>query len=122
MIKRIITLTLFLNSLFSFSQIENDSLINSIKKAEKIVLTSHEDFNFIMEEEGKGKTSLRTLLKIKKPSNRIKKKIKRRYQKLEEKRAIVKPLLKNGKPNNSIIREKIKLDSKLKQELIEVIY
>jgi len=121
MIKIIITLTLFLNSLFSFSQIANDSLINSIKKAEKIVLTSHEDFSFIMEEEGKGKTTLIALLKIKNPSNRIRKKIKRRYKKLEEKRAVVKPLLKNGKPNNSIIREKIKLDSKLKQELIEVI-
>ncbi|CAD0007592.1 hypothetical protein [Flavobacterium salmonis] len=121
MIKKIITLIVFLNSLLSFSQIANDSLINSIKKAEKIVLASHEDFYFIREEEGNGKTTLTTLLKIENPSKRIRKKIKRRFKKLEEKRAIVKPLLKNGKPNKSIIREKIELDSKLKQELIEVI-
>lgn len=88
--KIFILLIIVLNSHFSFSQIANDSLIEHIKVADKILITSHEDFNLNIGKPGKSKTINRTLLK-------------------------------NGKSNKKIIKEKIQLDLKLKEELIDII-
>ncbi|WP_417939856.1 hypothetical protein [Flavobacterium sp. RS13.1] len=74
MIKKIIILVLFLNSLFSFSQIANDSLITSMKNAKKILLTSHEDFELFIKKTGERKTKFRPLLKNEKPNKKIIKK------------------------------------------------
>ena len=71
MMKKVFTFLLVLNSLFSFSQIANDSLTNYIKVAEKILITSHEDFNLTIEKPGKSKTINRTLLKNGKPNKKI---------------------------------------------------
>ena len=79
-----------LNSYFSFSQISNDSLIEYIKLSEKILITSHENFNLTT-------------------------------PKIGERKRLKSTLLKNGKPNKKIIKEKIQLDLKLKEELIEII-
>ena len=69
--KKIFTLLLVLNSLFTFSQIANDNLINYIKVAEKILITSHEDLNLTVKKPGKSKTIIRTLLKNGKPNKKI---------------------------------------------------
>ena len=71
MMKKIFTLLLVLNSLFSFSQIANDSLINYIKVSEKILITSHENLNLTIQKPGKSKTIIRTLLKNGKPNKKI---------------------------------------------------
>lgn len=83
-------LLLFLNPLINFSQNANKSLIEFIKKSEKIILTSHEDFELTFRKPGESKTKIRALLK-------------------------------NGKPNKKIIKERIKLDLKSKEELIQII-
>lgn len=90
MIKKCLIILVVLNSLFGFSQVINDGLINSIKTAEKILIISHDDLNITVGKQGKSKIINRTLLK-------------------------------NGKPNNTIIKEQVRLEPKQKQKLIEII-
>ena len=69
--KKTLTLILVLNSFFGFSQTANDSLINHIKIAEKILITSHEQLNLTTQKAGRTKTEVRTLLKNGKPNKKI---------------------------------------------------
>jgi len=71
MMKKIVTLLLVLNSLFSFSQNANDSLIDYIKGSEKILMASHENLSLPIHKPGKSSTVIRTLLKNGKPNKRI---------------------------------------------------
>ena len=87
------TLLLF-TTVNSFSQSKNDSLINTIKAADKILFTSHTDL-YVIE----------------------RKKSKYKHEYID----IYHDLLKNGKPNKKIIKEKVVLDSVNKSTLIHLI-
>ncbi len=71
MIKKILIIYFVLNSLLSFSQNANESLIEFIKNSEKIILTSHEDFELFINKPGKSDSKIRPLLKNGKPNKKI---------------------------------------------------
>ncbi|OOV16148.1 hypothetical protein [Flavobacterium sp. LM4] len=71
MIKKILILHFFLNSLLSFSQNANENLTTFIKNSEKVIITSHEDFELNIQKPGYSKTKIRPLLKNEKPNRKI---------------------------------------------------
>ncbi|RXM38993.1 hypothetical protein BOQ62_14040 [Chryseobacterium sp. CH21] len=70
-IKRILSVGLFLSSIWTFSQNANESLADYLKNADTILLTSHEDLRLDMESPGKSRTIYRDLLKNGVPNNEI---------------------------------------------------
>ncbi|WP_336702382.1 hypothetical protein [Chryseobacterium indologenes] len=68
---KIYVLSLFLSSIWTFSQNVNEDLIHYLKEAETILITSHEDLRLDIETPGKSITIYRDLLKNGVPNNEI---------------------------------------------------
>lgn len=90
-IRKIFILNFILNSICFFSQSLNEDLAHYLQTADTILLTSHEDLRLDIEKPGKN-----TVI-------------------------IQRPLLKNGIPNDEIIRKKTILNPKARQELIHIL-
>ena len=109
--KTLLTVLLFCSQSICFSQIKNDSLINIIISAEKIMLTSHEDLRMNI---------------FRKPKTKIEKKLSKLRVVKNQKDKYIRDVLhseiiKSEKPNKKIIKEKINLNSVLRNELISII-
>ncbi|WP_394759080.1 hypothetical protein, partial [Flavobacterium sp.] len=94
-----------------FSQIKNDSLINIIKSADKIMLTSHEDLRMQIYRKPKSESEKRRS-ELRVVNNRKGKYILA---------AIYSGIIKSEKPNKKIIKQKIILNSFSRNELISII-
>lgn len=104
--KNYLLIAILLSITNCFSQSKNDSLINVIKSAEKILLTSHQDYyKQIMRKPVKGEK----LYESKYFRDKLVP-VDIHYE-----------ILSNNEPNDTIIQERIILDSVSKMELIKII-
>ena len=109
--KTLLTVLLFCSKFVCFSQTKHDSLINIITSAEKIVLTSHEDLRMNIFRKPKTKSE-KKLSKLRVVKNR---------NGMYIPDVLYSGIIKSEKPNKKIIKEKINLNSVLKNELINII-
>lgn len=99
-------LLIILANFHSFGQISKDSLESKIINADKIEIVSHEDLFVLFK------------YKSEKYKNNY---LKYRKDYLKYEKNCCRTIVENGKPNKSIIKERIKLDQKAIKELLLVL-
>ena len=130
-LKQIISFIIIFFLHLGYSQNSNTELIKYIQNADKILLVSHESFNFneYEDQDENNRKKLNELKELKKLNENNDtenlKKSRKIYLELEEmikaKNSLNRSLLENGKPNKRIIREETFLNEITKKELLEII-